>query len=49
MAQEAWSQETALEKQKEKLRAKLEEFRLIAAQAMKTCESIEKELRGENN
>lgn len=34
---------------KQKLLAKLEEFRLIAAQAIKTCEAIEKELRGENN
>lgn len=47
MAQETWSTETAMESQKGKLLAKLEEFRLIAAQAMRTCEMIEKELRGD--
>lgn len=36
----------AKEEYRARLLAKLEEFRLVAAQAMKTCESIEKELRG---
>lgn len=41
--------DTAREEYRARLLAKLEEFRVIAAQAMKTCEAIEKELRGENN
>lgn len=49
MPQETRCTETAQEEYKKRLLEKLEAFRVIAAQAMRTCEMIEKELRGEHN